>query len=76
MKENVIIGLLLASLLGIGYLIWWQRIAYPADVKECMEIAETLQQYRHDTDPSMGVEVTHLDVLQYVKQMDSCLSVS
>lgn len=74
MKENTIIALLILCLLGIGYLIWWQRIAYPASVKECFEIATMLEQNRHDTNPSMGVGITQFDIAQYIKNMDSCLA--
>lgn len=72
MKGNIAIVISLASLLGVGYLIYHQTVVVPSKLKKCHEIAVSLERMRHVS--SDDLNVTNQDVSGYVKNMVSCFS--
>jgi hypothetical protein len=72
MNNGIIISLLIFCLLGIGYIIYSQQIAFPKKMEKCNEIAMGLEKARHA--PVDDGLVTNQDLSGYMKNIVSCLS--
>jgi hypothetical protein len=65
---NILLGL---CLLGILYIIYYQRVYIPNTLDSCKEIAIGFERARN---PSL--EVTNQDISSYMKNLVSCLTVN
>jgi hypothetical protein len=72
MEKKISVALLSLCLLGISYLIYWQRVGFPAKLERCGAVASGFERARHA--PKDDGEVTDQDVSSYMKNVLSCLA--
>lgn len=72
MKNNISIILSIVSIIGLGYLVYYQNIYIPNKLKECNEIAVNFEKIRHSSPGDLTV--TNQDITGYMKNMVSCFS--
>ena len=70
MENKTIKLLLLLSVAGIGYLIWYQNFHVPSKMKKCNDIAVMFEKAQHY--PIDDLQVTNQDISSYMKNFVNC----